>query len=140
MKNLKFTILAVAVAAMVAGCCPCRKLKMRQEAKDMVDIEWKMIQYRGKSFTGKEGYTITFGAEKIFTGKGDCNRIKGEYIVNDDGTLKIELPPASTRMMCPDQAMENEFFKMIQSLESWQMDGSLLMLFAHGELVAVFNH
>ena len=138
MRNLKFVILAVAVAAMVAGCCPCRKLKIRQAAKEMVGIEWKMIQYGGKSFENREGYTITFGAENTFTGAGDCNRMKGKYVVNDDGTLKVELP-LSTRMMCSDQEMENEFFKMIQAVESWQMDGKLLMLFNHGELVAVFN-
>jgi len=139
MRNLKFAILTVAVAAMVAGCCPCRKLKNRQAAKDMMGIEWKMIQYQGKGFESREGYTITFDTENTFTGAGNCNRMKGKYVVKDDGTLKIDMPPISTRMMCPDQEMENEFFKMIQAVESWQMDGKLLMLFSHGELVAVFN-
>ena len=138
MKNPKFILLAVAVTAIVAGCCPCRKLKIQQEAKDLVGIEWKMIQYRGSSFETREGYTITFDAEKKITGVGDCNRLNGNYVINDDGTLKIDLL-VSTRMMCLDQPQEDEFFKALQAVDSWQVDGTLLMLFTQGELISIFN-
>ena len=135
---MKYALLAVVAALMVAGCCPCRKLKIRQEAKDLVGIEWKMIQYKGSSFETSKGYTITFNAEKRVTGVGDCNRLNGNYSFHDDGTMKIDLL-LSTRMMCLDQPQEDEFFKMLQAANSWQMDGSLLMFFIQGELVAIFS-
>ena len=42
-------------------------------------------------------------------------------------------------MMCPEQDQENSFIQMLGSVDSYQMDGPLLILLGNGEMKAVFE-
>lgn len=122
---------------MIAACCPCRQQKARN-AEEIKRIEWRLTQFNGRSFAAENGYTLTFGDEGRISGVGDCNRLVGTYTLDNTGILKIN-PLASTRMMCPNQLQEDAFMQMLQAVDSWQIDGGLLMFFKQGEMVAAFE-
>ena len=137
MKNAKYLILTLLAGALLAGCCPCRKARVRN-AEEIKRAEWQMTQFNGRNFAAGNGYLLTFNEEGRIGGVGDCNRLMGSYTLDNNGAMKIDLL-ASSRMMCPNQAQEDAFMKTLGQIDSWQMDGKLLMLFAKGELIAVFE-
>lgn len=130
--------MAVALAAFVAtGCCPCRKYQ-KKYGKPLQETQWKMVQFNGRTFDAKEGYSLVFGKDNRLSGVGDCNRLTGSYTENNDGVMKIT-QVAATRMMCPNQTQEDAFLKMLSEVDSYQLDGPLLLLFTNGEMKAVFE-
>lgn len=127
------------LAAAIAGCCNCRSIQ-RKTRKPLVGTEWQLIQLGGRTMqTAEEQYTICFMAEENrLTGVGDCNRIMASYRLGEDRALTIE-NPATTRMLCPDDATERAFVEALSATTHYDMDGPTLMLFSKGDLLAVFR-
>ena len=128
---------AVAVAVLITGCCACKKYQ-KKYGKPLETTEWTLVQVEGKSFDAGDKYQVVFGKDNRISGIGDCNRLTGSYTADDNGKMKIS-QIASTRMMCPDQTMENKFFDILQQIDTYQLDGKMLLLLRDGELVAVFE-
>ena len=137
MNIVKITMAAALVTFVAAGCCPCKKYQ-KKYGKPLQETEWKMVQFNGRTFDAQDGYTVVFGKDNRLSGVGDCNRLMGSYTADNDGVMKIS-QVASTRMMCPDQGQQNSFMQMLGSVDSYQMDGPLLILFSNGEMKAVFE-
>ena len=136
MKTIK-TIGLFILATSIVACCPCRKQKSGP-AESFTGTNWELIQFEGRSFTPQDNYTITFTEEGKINGTGDCNRLMGDYSSTADGTLHIGML-AATRAMCPDQQMENRFVQTLQEVDSYTIDGKLLLLFNNSELKLVFE-
>ena len=132
MKIVKFAMDVAVMAIVVVGCCPCKKYQ-KKYGKPLQETEWKMVQFNGRTFDAKDGYTLVFGKDNRLSGVGDCNRLMGSYTANNDGIMKIS-QVAGTRMMCPEQDQENSFIQMLGSVDSYQMDGPLLILLGNGEM------
>ena len=82
---------------------------------------------------------MVFSKEKgRFGGRGDCNSIMGNYTLSDNGKIKIE-SVASTRAMCANQAQEDKFIKELDRVDSYRIDGDLLMLMHDGEMLMVMQ-
>ena len=118
MKTTVRLLLIAALAVSVAACCSCRK--GRKNAKPLTGTTWSLVE------------------EGRFGGRGDCNSIMGNYSVTDKGGMKIE-SVASTRAFCPDQAQEDRFIKELDRIDSYRIDGDLLMLMRDGELLMVMQ-
>ncbi len=127
------------LAAAIAGCCNCRSIQ-RKTRKPLVGTEWQLVQLGGRTMQpSEEQYTICFSAEENrLTGVGDCNRIMAGYRLGEDRALTIE-NPATTRMLCPDDATERAFVEALSATTHYDMDGPTLMLFSKGDLLAVFR-
>ncbi len=136
MKGLHVMMVAVA-AILLSGCCACKKYQ-KKYGKPLEQTEWTLIQVEGKSFDAGDKYQIVFGKDKRISGVGDCNRLMGGYTADDDGHMKIE-QLAATRMMCPDQEMEDKFVKILTEIDTYKLDGKMLLLLRDGELLAVFE-
>ena len=137
MKIVKIMMAAAVVAFVAVGCCPCKKYQ-KKYGKPLQETQWKMVQFNGRTFDAKEGYSLVFGKDNRLSGMGDCNRLMATYKADNDGVMKIS-QVAATRMMCPDQTQEDSFVKMLNEVDSYQMDGPLLLLFSNGEMKAVFE-
>ena len=137
MKTTVRLLLIAALAVSVAACCSCRK--GRKNAKPLTGTTWSLVEWRGRPFQAKDNYRLVFGTEEgRFGGRGDCNSIMGNYSVTDKGGMKIE-SVASTRAFCPDQAQEDRFIKELDRIDSYRIDGDLLMLMRDGELLMVMQ-
>ena len=62
----------------------------------------------------------------------------GNYTLSDNGKIKIE-SVASTRAMCANQAQEDKFIKELDRVDSYRIDGDLLMLMHDGEMLMVMQ-
>ncbi len=124
----------VAVAALtMAGCCNCGKMLSRTGS--LTGEGWQLVQFEGRAFTAaSDSYTLRFAADNTISGKGDCNRLTGTYTSDRDKSTLSFGPMAGTRMMCPDQAREDAFLKTLGAVDSYRIDGKMLLLFVDGEL------
>lgn len=105
----------------------------------LVNTTWQLTQMEGRSFAANDGaYTIVFNEEGRVVGKGDCNRISGGYTFDNKGVMTIT-QMISTRMMCPNQANEDKFLKLLNATDGYTIDGKLLMLTSDGELKLVLS-
>jgi heat shock protein HslJ len=79
--------------------------------------------------TGEDKPFIQFGANGRVSGSTGCNRFTGTYEITEDGSIKIG-PLASTRMACPQPAMEAEakFFAMLDEVRSFERTEASLSL------------
>ena len=113
MKTTVRLLLIAALAVSVAACCSCRK--GRKNAKPLTGTTWSLVEWQGRPFQAKDNYSVT-----------------------DKGGMKIE-SVASTRAFCPDQAQEDRFIKELDRIDSYRIDGDLLMLMRDGELLMVMQ-
>ena len=127
----------LAVVALFAACCPCRK-QASAKAEPLVGTNWQLVQFEGRTFEANDNYTLLFSADDKLSGQGDCNRLMGNYTLSEGDQMKIGML-ASTRAMCPNQEMEDKFIAMLQTIDSYKIDGKLLMLFDNSELKMVFE-
>jgi len=98
-----------------------------------------MVQMMGQKVASEEAdsFTLLFSEGGDVSGKGACNRLMGAYKTDASRALKIG-PLASTRMMCYDDR-ETTYFRMLEEVTHYDMDGPMLMLLSDGSLVAVFQ-
>lgn len=105
----------------------------------MKGTEWQATILDGSNIDAKgESYTLVFGPENKLSGMGDCNRIMGGYSLINQNGLEIKTL-ASTRMFCPDQEMETRFIKLLESVDSYTIDGNNLMLLSGGDIKIVLT-
>ncbi|MCX4262995.1 MAG: META domain-containing protein [Alistipes sp.] len=132
-----FLIMFAAALVAITGCCNCTSRS--REVKPLVGTDWHLVQIMGRDVQKPaDSYTITFGQDGRLNGVGDCNRLMSEYKTDDSRKLTFEYP-ASTRMMCPDQASEDEFLQMLSRVTHYEMDGEQMLLLSNGELLAIFE-
>jgi heat shock protein HslJ len=140
MKNLK-TLAAISLAVVITACCACRGGK---NTVPLTGTEWKLTQLNGAAITSADGFRMTLGDDGKISGRGDCNRYNGTFTQKAGGSrtnggLTVSQNLVSTRMMCPNQALETEFLKMLGQIDSWSIDGQRLMLIREGNVLAIFD-
>lgn len=139
MKNTFRILAAVSLAIVVAACCPCRR---QTNVIPLTGAEWSLVQLNDEKVSSKN-FRMTLNDKGEITGIGDCNRFNGSFKSNGSGKIRGDLSVGqnliSTRMMCPNQAMENNFMKMLLEIDSWNIDGEKLMLIKEGDVLAIFE-
>lgn len=121
----------------LASCCNCTRVAGSGGA--LADSGWQLIQIEGRAVNPTEdAYTLNFATGNV-SGKGDCNRLTGTF-TSDKNTGALSFGPmASTRMMCPNQAQEDLFVRLIGSVDAYKIERNLLMLFSNGELKMIME-
>lgn len=138
MKTFTWVALLGAVVLLASSCCSCRRGPSKQ-TKPLTETKWTLIQEDGKLVNANDNYYIIIGTEEgRFNGRGDCNSLMGSYTLPADGKIDFQ-GIASTRAFCPDQAGEDRFFKMLDAVDSYEIDGNMLMLYTNGELTAIME-
>lgn len=131
-KIIGITLIMCALLAL-SSCCGC-SLKS-PNGGELTGSEWQLVQIEGRGVKAEgEKYTLNLSADNKLSGVGDCNRLSGTFTYDKiKGTLDFG-PIAATRMLCPDQVAENLFINTLGVINSYKVDGKMLMLFANGEL------
>lgn len=104
---------------------------VKWELKSLNDREVKLTD------NNSEVYLQFNEAEKKVSGRGGCNRFFGNYEMDGD-KLKFS-PLGATRMACPDLQLETEFFKALETVDTYSIKDGLLSLKSKNKVVAVFN-
>lgn len=140
MRALLYLILAATIGSSAVSCCStCRGARVIPVS----GTEWSLIELNGRVIDrggGRAGrLTLILGVDGRVGGMGDCNRFFGPYTFDGKGRFDIsEL--GSTRVACPNQALEDEYFRALQEAASFRIDGDFLLLNdAGGKLTASFR-
>ena len=114
-------------------------------SQDLVGTAWSVLSYNN----GKEAVvgvmaetelTATFGEDGQVTGSGGCNDYFGPY--ETDGNAISMGPFGLTRMLCPEQVMEQEgqYLAALESATVYKIEGdSMEMRTSEGALAATFR-
>ena len=130
----------VLLAASLTSCCrTCR----RTRPVEVQGTKWGLMELNDKVIDRiqegqPERFTLTLGEDGRIGGKGDCNTFFAGYSLNGEN-LRIQ-GVAATRMLCPDQALENQYFRTLESAVRFKVDGNFLILINEGgKIVASFE-
>lgn len=102
--------------------------------------EWTLVELAGVPLELTEGerppHLVLDLEESRVTGSGGCNRLTGTFALSAD-ELRFG-PLATTRMACPEPAMEREraFLAALDRVTSYELDERALTLLAGNEAVA----
>lgn len=138
-RILVLSILALLTVGMTSCCRPCRKAK----PVEVKGAKWGLIELNDKVIDRQAGdrpdrLTLVLGEDGRLSGKGDCNNLMGGYTL--DGNQLTITGIASTRMMCPNQALEDQYFRTLESATQIYNDGTYLILRnKEGKIVASFQ-
>lgn len=129
-------LLAVVGGSAVSCCSACRGARV----VPVSGTEWALIELSGGIVERQgERLTLTLGTDGRVAGTGDCNRFFGGYTYDEAGRIAIT-GLGSTRRMCPDQAVEDAYFRALQGAATFSVDGDFLLLRdADGTLLASFR-
>lgn len=129
----------MSVVLIASSCCNCGRKS--NDVATLQNTNWELIEMEGQVISrakDADNYTMLLTDDNKINGVGDCNRYFGGFEVNNNTMTVGAL--ASTRMMCPNQAQENAFIKMLSTVNNYKIDGRILMLFnTDNKLVATFQ-
>ncbi len=111
---------------MTSCCRVCRTVK----SGPVAGTQWSLIEMDGRIVSrfpeAPERFTLTLGTDGRVNGHGDCNSFFTSYLLKDS---KISISRvASTRKLCPNQAGEERYFRMLESAVSARIDGEYMFL------------
>ncbi len=104
---------------------------------DLINARWVLIVLNGveaKSISQTGDLYIRFKDSTSVEGFAGCNKIFGSY-TSKGNTIKIG-PLSSTRMSCPDDALEMKFNQALESAETYTTDSKYLYLNSKGKVIA----
>ena len=114
-----------------------------QEAIPLIGTEWKLVEIKGQPIqtaTDRQIPTLLLNSEgNRISGMAGCNRYSGTYSIASSG-LNLK-PGPLTMMACIDSAMklEKQFIGVLNSINSYRLDGDTLELKHLNDVVARFN-
>lgn len=136
---MKKIIVIAFMALLMTSCCECKRYEKRYGVA-LNKTVWQLTQLYGRPVNATEDtFTVVFDDDKV-NGRGACNSFFGDVKVQKEsgGTLRFS-NMGSTKMMCPDQEMEDKFMEVLSNTDSFNKEGQFLYLFADGELRAILR-
>ncbi|MDH6343417.1 heat shock protein HslJ [Parabacteroides sp. PFB2-12] len=120
MKTKKATIVLFLASLLSLFALPGCGVSQQAIKLNDLEGEWVLKTINGREVStsfSKSLPTLQFDfKEKLIHGSGGCNRYSTRFVlVNNHMTTS---PVVSTRMMCLDPNIENEFFRALET-ESW---------------------
>ncbi|MBC7485642.1 MAG: META domain-containing protein [Cytophagaceae bacterium] len=93
---------------------------------DLINARWILREIEGKPVKQKSDVYIRFADKVTVEGFLGCNKFNGKY-VTDGADIKIG-PIMSTKMACEDDAIENQFARVLEQAASYSTDDKYLYL------------
>jgi len=97
---------------------------------DVTEKYWKLVELNGRPVPAlqREPHLILKAEDGRVNGFGGCNGFMGTYEL-DEATARIRFGQlASTKMACPDLALETAFHEALRSVDNYSFDGDRLSL------------
>lgn len=138
-RNFLFALTLIMVT-LLSSCCGCHKAI--KNPRTLVSNEWMLKEMNSQSDIVKDdnnSFVIAFDdVEKRISGMAECNRFFGSYTLEPVHKISFSALGA-TRAMCPNMSYETEFLQTIQDVDSYTIDGDVLLLQKGGDVVLIFD-
>lgn len=126
-----FLILMLDIALLFTGCNSSKKtvpgeLKNHDIAL-LSGTNWKVIEINGEAITStmKRKPYLKFSEDNKVSGFAGCNSFGGNYTLKNTSAIIIS-NVISTKMACPDLAIENNLFHVFESTDNFIVKGDTL--------------
>ncbi|MDB5258605.1 MAG: uncharacterized protein JWM14_3300 [Chitinophagaceae bacterium] len=93
---------------------------------DLINARWVLRELNGKPVKAASDLYIHFSDKVTVNGFLGCNKFNGKY-ASDGADIKIG-PLMSTKMMCEEAALEDQFSSALQNANSYSTDDKFLYL------------
>ncbi len=92
-------------------------------------IRWQLIKLNNKPVTKKtdKPYFMHLIKDNQFSAFAGCNNLFGQYKLEDNNKISFS-KIASTMMACEDMITEQEFAKVLEMVDNYNLDGKTLKL------------
>ena len=136
-RTILFSLSLTAALLLLAGCCNCRQSSRLN--KPLVGTTWQLVQIMAHDISAEgDSYTLLLHDNGTVTAVGDCNRITATYRMTVSRELGFS-NIGSTRRMCKNQELENDFVEMLKSVTHYEMDADMMLLLSNGTLVGIMK-
>ncbi len=105
----------------------------QKNPSEIVEKYWKLIEINGQkvtadNFTTKEPHFILKSTDNRINGNGGCNSFFGAYVL-DANVNRISFSNiGSTRMACMGPNVEDDFFKVLGTVDNYTVKNDTLQL------------
>ena len=103
----------------------------QSNAPVLTDKYWKLAELNGQqvpsSGNNKEPHIIFKSEENRITGSGGCNSFHGSFELKDSNRIVLS-KIAATKMACPDMDIEDRFFKVLETVDNYNLTENTLVL------------
>jgi heat shock protein HslJ len=135
-KRWAMGVVSLLALAFVVGCCPCRKYR-RANGVPLVGTQWRLVQLDEQEMADAT-ITLRFDSRHQLEGEACCNSYRADCTAEPGGRLHVE-PIRTTRMSCPQLAVESAYLTMLQQVIRYEMDAKMLILSDSLRVRAVFE-
>jgi heat shock protein HslJ len=130
MKNI---FLSLFVAATIVSCTTMSKSKVGSSQVNILNTQWTLAE----SVKGSKP-TLVLEAGKL-TGNAGCNNYFGELVLVETAGNFHANNIGSTRKMCENMEVENQFFNMLKEVDKYVVNAGVLELYKGNLLLLKFN-
>ena len=117
---------AAAVAILLVGCATARPPKPSASAAPALEgVTWELMSFGNHVLKVPQKAWIKLDLGK-YTGFAGCNGLGGSY-TREGESIAFTMDP-HTMMACPDMKGETEFRKRLSKVDSYGMNGGMLVL------------
>jgi heat shock protein HslJ len=132
--------IALTVAMILGSLLAACRLPGQPSASASITLDgtsWTLHQIGDQDVISDQAPTLLFSTDQVH-GNATCNQFTGSHTV--DGSSLSFGPLASTRMACPDMALETAYFAALGEIAAYQVQGEQLVLSnADGKEILVFT-
>ena len=129
-------LLAVFLASMITSCV-AKAPSTESRLEKLRASTWQWVRFTDPlqqfDVAAPEKYSLMFTPDGVLHIKADCNRARGSYKADEQGSLTIEIGPM-TRAMCTKDSRSDQYIKYLGFVRIYFFkDGRLFFdLFADG--------
>jgi heat shock protein HslJ len=108
------------------------KYKLKKDLNTITEKYWKLVELNGQKVVRKEDQTrephfILKDSGNQVNGNGGCNSFHGTYELLPGNRIRFS-KMASTMMACDDMAVEDQFLKVLETADNYNILGDTLQL------------
>ncbi len=134
MNTMRRVLFAIAAVAMFVACCGGEK-KLPME-----NTKWNLTELQGTTnevFDNADTFWFSLDGEGVI-GVGACNRFFGGYRLTPNQGFEVGAM-GMTRMACHDMELEDQFVRIFDEADGYEIKGDVLTLKKGAEVLAQFK-
>lgn len=122
--------LAIGLALVLGACSANERVVEGGVVHELAGTRWALVQLFGAAASlgadAREPFVALQSMDARIVGYAGCNRIAGRYELSGEQLRFSQI--ASTRMACPEMAVEDALLKALEATVRWRISGDELEL------------